>query len=264
MKFDLAKLARENGRRGRATLQPIEERQGTVVGYRTTLRRYLRALARVTRDTVVPEFRRERGLTVDAPGPEWFRELREAKRQFEERTEQQMRELMKLEAERHTETFRERARQLIGIDTRAIIRSEDIEDQLRAALSRNAALINSLGDDVINRVQQTIYSASANGASFRDVSKQMQSHFEITRRRADLIARDQMSKLNSDLSRTRQEQAGVEKYTWRTSQDERVRPRHRRLDGTVYRWGESTGAEGGLPPGQPVQCRCVAIPIVEI
>ena len=57
-------------------------------------------------------------------------------------------------------------------------------------------------------------------------------------------------------------QAGIEKYTWRTSQDELVRPRHARLEGNVYRYGEPTGAEDGLPPGQPIQCRCVAQAIV--
>jgi SPP1 gp7 family putative phage head morphogenesis protein len=81
--------------------------------------------------------------------------------------------------------------------------------------------------------------------------------------RAKLIARDQTAKLNSDLNRFRQDQAGVDKYVWRTSQDERVRARHRGLEGKVYEWGEPTGAEDGLPPGQPIQCRCVAQGVVE-
>ena len=53
-------------------------------------------------------------------------------------------------------------------------------------------------------------------------------------------------------------------YTWMTSRDERVRPRHKELDGKEYEYGKPTGAEDGLPPGQPIMCRCVARGIVEI
>jgi uncharacterized protein with gpF-like domain len=42
-----------------------------------------------------------------------------------------------------------------------------------------------------------------------------------------------------------------------------VGPLHRSLDGKVYEYGKPTGAEQGLPPGQPINCRCVARGIVE-
>ena len=51
-------------------------------------------------------------------------------------------------------------------------------------------------------------------------------------------------------------------YVWRTSKDERVRPRHQHIDGIAYEYGKPTGAEQGLPPGQPIQCRCIAQAIV--
>ncbi|WP_442880212.1 minor capsid protein [Aurantimonas sp. A2-1-M11] len=62
----------------------------------------------------------------------------------------------------------------------------------------------------------------------------------------------------------RHQQAGVASYVWMSSRDERVRERHRALDGKEYRYGEPAGAEQGLPRGQPIQCRCVARGIVEI
>ena len=40
--------------------------------------------------------------------------------------------------------------------------------------------------------------------------------------------------------------------------DSRVRPLHQRLNGKIYEWGKPTGAEHGLPSGQPVRCRCRA------
>ena len=76
--------------------------------------------------------------------------------------------------------------------------------------------------------------------------------------RADLIAQDQTIKLVADLNRYRQEQAGIKRYRWVSKQDDRVRPLHQRLNGKIYEWGKPTGAEHGLPPGQPIRCRCRA------
>lgn len=78
--------------------------------------------------------------------------------------------------------------------------------------------------------------------------------------RYQLIARDQTAKLNAYLDRLRQEQAGIEKYRWLTSRDERVRDRHRQYEGQIYSW-DKPPSDGH--PGEAVQCRCLAIAIVE-
>ena len=80
---------------------------------------------------------------------------------------------------------------------------------------------------------------------------------------AKLIASDQSNKLGTTLNHILQKDAGIERYTWSTSADERVRQRHVHLNGKKYKWGEYTGAEDGLAPGLPIRCRCVAIPIIE-
>ena len=81
--------------------------------------------------------------------------------------------------------------------------------------------------------------------------------------RARLIARDQTAKLNSELSGLRHKAAGFTRYTWATSGDERVRAEHADLDGNIYKYDEPTDEQDGLPPGQPIQCRCIAEPIFE-
>jgi SPP1 gp7 family putative phage head morphogenesis protein len=155
------------------------------------------------------------------------------------------------------------AKRSLGIDLKAVVRQEDLDDYMRAATARNTSLITSLGDDVVKRVEQTVYSNSIAGNSATTLRKALQEQFGITDRRAKLIARDQTSKFNADLNKIRQQQAGVTSYSWMTAHDERVRPLHRSLDGKTYKWGEATGAEQGLPPGQPILCRCVARGIVE-
>jgi len=86
-------------------------------------------------------------------------------------------------------------------------------------------------------------------------------------RRAATIARDQIGKLNGEMNQLRQTNLGVRRYRWSTSQDERVRDGHRKLNGTIQLWAkppvvdERTGERGH--PGQPIQCRCSAIPIID-
>lgn len=103
-------------------------------------------------------------------------------------------------------------------------------------------------------------------------------------RRAAVIARDQVAKLNSSLSRGRMEQAGFETYIWSTSMDERVRgnpggiypgavPSHWVMEGRVCRWdnpgvwqdrdGKWVPRADDAPtthPGMAIMCRCVAVP----
>lgn len=259
--YDLKALA--SGRKGRATLPPIEERIGSVITYRRVLLAFLRGMAKETRESVLPELRRERGLVTDAVREGWFDRLKAMRMRLTREATEAVERILRLESRRHTARFVEDARRTLGIDLKAVVREEDLTEALATALNRNAALITSLGDDVLNRVEQTIYASATNGTALREVRKQLQHQFGVTKSRADLIAQDQVAKLNSDLNRLRQTQAGVAKYVWRSSVDERVRPLHARLNGTEYRWGKPTGAENGLPPGQPVRCRCVAIGVVE-
>lgn len=78
--------------------------------------------------------------------------------------------------------------------------------------------------------------------------------------RANLIARDQTLKLNGAITQTTQQAAGVDRYIWTTSRDERVRKAHIALDKQVFSW--AAPPEPGHP-GQDYQCRCIAMPILD-
>ena len=88
--------------------------------------------------------------------------------------------------------------------------------------------------------------------------------------RAELIARDQTTKLLGGLNEARQREAGITQYAWCTSRDDRVRgdpsgqypnadPSHYALDGQIFSWDDPP--EPG-PPGSDFQCRCSATPIL--
>lgn len=171
--------------------------------------------------------------------------------------------VLSLEAQRHTDTFIATARRALGVDLRAVVRQEDLGDHLRLAATRNSALIKSLAQDTVKRVELAVVENLIAGNSAETLRKQLVKDFGIADSRAKLIASNEMSSLNADLNRIRHEQAGITEYRWTTSRDERVRERHKALEGKVYRYGEATGAEGGLPPGKPIRCRCIARAVVQ-
>ena len=146
----------------------------------------------------------------------------------------------------------------IGSDRQTRALGADVRAVLEAAKYENVRLITKMTD-----LQREVIAKEISAVSEIPLSARLTQRTSIPRNRAALIARDQTAKLNSTLSHERALAAGAERYEWSTSGDERVRQLHRDLDGNTYRYGEPTGAEGGGEPGQPVLCRCVALPVFD-
>ena len=76
--------------------------------------------------------------------------------------------------------------------------------------------------------------------------KEIRKVYGSSRRRAELIARDQTAKLNGQIQRAQQLDAGVTEYIWSTSGDERVRRSHRELNGRKFSWNDApVNSDGG-------------------
>jgi len=229
------------------------------------LRRLLKVIRQQVYAEILPMAVRERdalkSLTRDAQS-HWDM-LRAITGAMSRTVSQAVNKILSLEAGEHTKKWLRTTKKAIGVDLAAVVAEEDLTELLEQAALRNAGLITNIGEQTVNRIQQAVTQAVLSGAPVSDLKARLIEEFGFADKRAQLIARDQIAKLNADLNRFRHQEAGCEKYTWRTSRDERVRSRHKKLDGKVYRYGEPTGAEQGLPPGQPIRCRCVAIAIVE-
>lgn len=231
--------------------------------YLGILREMLRTVASWSRDNLVPAYERElelsrgQGITQDAEGFVWtaFEALLFGVASI---ALDRVRDVFGGEAKRNTKGFIASAKRILGIDLAVVVREEDLGDYLIMAAERNANLITGMADDLRKRIRDRTIQAVLDGESVASYRKVLAKEFGLSDRRAKVIARDQVSKLTSDLNRIRQQQAGITEYSWQTAQDERVRPLHQSLDGKVYRYGQPTGAEQGLPPGQPILCRCIA------
>lgn len=122
-------------------------------------------------------------------------------------------------------------------------------------------------------VEQVLAQPLDRGLRVEEIKAELTEQFGFEARRAELIARDQTLKLAGELQEARQTQAGIKRYVWTTSADERVRHDHAELDGKVFEWSNppivnaSEVARGRPPrrehPGGDFQCRCNADPIFD-
>lgn len=133
--------------------------------------------------------------------------------------------------------------------------------EIKAFTKTNVELIKSIPEQYFQRIERQVTRAAQTGTLGSDLTKIIAKEYDVSANRARLIARDQVSKFNSDLTKTRQLSVGVKKYEWSTSNDERVRPSHEEKEGKKFFWDDPPSDTGN--PGEDINCRCVALPIFE-
>lgn len=134
-------------------------------------------------------------------------------------------------------------------------------------VSENVRLINGLSEETIRLLSQRIVSGIRKGYNAVQLQKSIQYRFGIDKgifktikQRMELIAHDQIGKLNGQLTGLRQVALGIDEYVWETRMDDKVRPEHRRRQGKTFRWSEPPN-DGH--PGEAIRCRCWASPKVK-
>lgn len=155
-----------------------------------------------------------------------------------------------------------------GIDV--LQNSPKMRASLGAAAIQNAKLIESIPEQYLGRVSNSVFANMRTGLLPREVAKQIEDEYGVTQRRARFIARDQTAKVNGELTKQRQVDAGYEFFAWLDGNDERVRASHQAIANAdvgygkgIYRWDDLPKNERGEPiqPGSDYQCRCSSRPI---
>ena len=153
-----------------------------------------------------------------------------------------------------------------------------LADELKSWAEVNSKLVSSVPANAQTDVARIAQEGVRSGRNVRDIQSEIQERFHVQRNRAQTIARTETAKLNSELSKRRQTELGIDTYYWSTSRDERVRPDHDVLDGMLCRWDDPTvysddsgatwkkrssiGAYEG-DAGTDFSCRCTSRPDTE-
>jgi len=174
----------------------------------------------------------------------------------------------------NSEQWQKTLQQVMGVNT---LQYEPwLNDSLKSFSRENVELIKSIKDKSLTDIETLSQRSLRTGKRHEEIAKQIQEQYQTTKARAKLIARDQVSKLNGQLTQLRQQDLGISQYKFQTSGDERVRRSHAAMDGKLCRWDNSTvysdddgktwksrtsiwGVE--LHPGQDFQCRCWAFAV---
>ncbi len=168
--------------------------------------------------------------------------------------------------------------------------ARDLE-AIENAINDVATNFQTTTNRMMQGVRNEISSGIASGERWESIAKRLELS-PASKRKVDgeksvlnramndfkFTARNTVSTALGQINRSRQESAGIELYIWQTSDDERVRPTHENLDDRVFSWDPAGATVNGVKyepardpqfrggaatiPGEPWNCRCVAIPFV--
>lgn len=159
-------------------------------------------------------------------------------------------------------TNRHTRREALRIGIRLADAEPNIAKQVAGWRKENVARITGMVDDQLGKIERIL--DEGEGRRVESLAKDIRRQCEdVSASRAELIARDQVLTLHSQITTARMKDAGVEKFIWTTSGDERVRESHEELDGQTFSYDDPPDVDGEAAlPGEPVLCRCVAYPVL--
>ena len=130
-----------------------------------------------------------------------------------------------------------------------------LDEALKIAEWENIRLIKSIPTQTLEKLRSRFVQAVRGGERWESVVDDVKAILNANDKRATLIARDQIGKLNGHLTKLRQQNIGVKTYIWRGMLDERERAHHVDREGKEFNWDKPP--DDGHP-GQPILCRCYA------
>jgi SPP1 gp7 family putative phage head morphogenesis protein len=230
--------------------------------YRALDKNFVQPVAKQIEKELLPILEREEKFYIANYDPSniqaAIRAMRSQWLTIEKTAEEIAAEMAKQNSEFNRKKFVKQINKAVGIDISHILADSNVDQALRASVTENVALIKTMPAKQFDRIERAVLQGVTSGDDFFSIRKDLIEVGEISERRAKLIARDQVSKLNGNLNRIRQDDIGITHYFWRTSEDERVRPDHRDNNGKRFAWNSPPATTGH--PGEDIQCRCTADP----
>ena len=149
-----------------------------------------------------------------------------------------------------------------------------IGSAIKNQIMENANLIRTLPTDTAKKVVQNITEEAYKGKRASEIARIIQEETsKHSRASARLIARTEVSKATTALTKARSEDLGLKWYVWRTALDgDRVRKSHRNMEGVLVAWSNPPSPEelvgepsvGNYHAGNIYNCRCYPEPLISV
>lgn len=173
-------------------------------------------------------------------------------------------------ADRVSRKFASRAESGASVSLKSILKEEgftvnfrltrQMNDILQAVIAENVGLIKSIPSEYFSQIQTIVMQGVKNGRDLEYIKSELLKRYQITERRAQIIARDQTNKATQDIARSRVMETGITTARWvhipgaKTS-----RETHKAFDGQIFdiRKGMYDKDVGRyVQPGELINCNC--------
>lgn len=183
-------------------------------------------------------------------------------------------------ADRVSRKFATRAESGASVSLKSILKEEgftvnfrltrQMNDILQAVIAENVGLIKSIPSEYFSQIQTIVMQGVKNGRDLEYIKSELLKRYQITERRAQIIARDQTNKATQAISRSRVMETGITTARWvhipgaKTS-----RETHKAFDGQIFdiRKGMYDKDVGRyVQPGELINCNCrfrLVVPSIE-
>lgn len=148
------------------------------------------------------------------------------------------------------------------------------EAMINDQIITNASLIRTLPNDVAEKVVKNIAEEAIKGKRARPIEKIIrQDTDKHSRASARLIARTEVAKTQSAITKSRAQNLDMHWYVWRTALDgNRVRKSHRLMEGVIVNWNDPPSPEelageqsvGRYHAGNIWNCRCYSEVLLDV
>lgn len=157
------------------------------------------------------------------------------------------------------------------LNTRAY--SEVAETIKQTTITNNVELIKSIHQQYHREVSQALYDSIINGKPTKSIVELLKQAGAKTKRRARLIARDQVHKIHETLHLQELKQVGITKAKWihlgggKTDRKTHVTKAPEGLNGGIFDISKGIydpAVNKYIKPAEPPFCHCTAVAVVEI
>jgi SPP1 gp7 family putative phage head morphogenesis protein len=135
-------------------------------------------------------------------------------------------------------------------------------EAFRATVAENVGLIKSIQSQYLTRVQGDVWRAVTRGSDLYTLSQTLRKSYDVTTKRAALIARDQNAKAKATIENTRRMELGITQAIWQhSSAGKEPRPSHVAMNGKTFELAKGmfdSDEQEWILPGQLINCRCTS------
>lgn len=144
--------------------------------------------------------------------------------------------------------------------------TDQMKSIVQSVISENVNLITSIPAEFFTDIKSIVNIGVQNGRDQQFIYENIKTKYQITNRRAKLIARDQTNKATAALTRTRQRDIGIKKGIWQHSHAGEVpRKSHLEADGKEFDLDKGLYLDDiWTLPAQQINCRCTWRPVIDV